>query len=283
MIVLPYLEPLIVPVIEISILSVVIYYILSLFWNTRAMDLVIGVALIFTVFIFVSFLPFPVLQTLLHSLVGVALISLLVIFQPELRQALAKLSVKGKRYREISEFDRFLDSLANSVYRMAERRIGALILLENHDSLDDFASKAVVLGSRFSSELLESIFASHSPLHDGAVVIRGTDIVAAGVILPLADDSTQISRSMGTRHRAALGITQLADALSVVVSEETGRVSIARDGIMTRGVKMGQFVGIISSVFKPRALESTRKMSVPWWRRWWRRGWNAVKANGQNQ
>jgi len=264
------LVPYLVPAVEISIISAVIYYLLSFFWNTRAMDLALGVIVFLALFLAASWLQFPVLQSLMHSFVSVAIIAMLIIFQPELRLALSKLSVKGKKYEELSEFDRFLDSLTNSVYRLSERRIGALIVLENQDSLDEFAARAVVLNGHFSSELLESLFTSSSPLHDGAVLIRGTTILAAAVILPLADDSSQISRSMGTRHRAALGITQLTDALSVVVSEETGKVSIARDGIMTRGVKMDRFKGIIRSIFNPPKSEIVAKLSLQDWLKSWK-------------
>jgi uncharacterized protein (TIGR00159 family) len=177
------------------------------------------------------------------------MIALLIIFQPELRLALSRLSVKGKKYREITEFDKFLDSIAQSVYRMSEKRIGALVVLENQDTLDEFAQKAVMLNAQFTPELLESIFTTTTPLHDGAVIIRGTTILSAATILPLADDSSQLAKSMGTRHRAGLGISQITDALVIVISEETGKVSIARDGIMTRGVKIDRFKGIIRSVY----------------------------------
>lgn len=241
--------PYIVPAFEIFIISFILYFLLSFFWNTRAMDLAVGIFVFLAIFSVASWLHFPVLQALLKYFVNAAVIGILIIFQPEIRIALSKLSMKGKKYEEQSELDRFLDSLCLSVYRMAERKIGALIVLENQDGLDELASKSVVLRAQFSSELLESIFISSSPLHDGAVIIRGTTILAAGVILPLADDSSQISRSMGTRHRAALGITQHCDALSIVVSEETGKVSIAREGIMTKGVKSDRFKGILRSIF----------------------------------
>src|SRR6185436_13003680 len=115
----------------------------------------------------------------------------------------------------------------------------------------EYADKAVLLNARFSPELLETIFITSTPLHDGAVIIRGTTIISAATILPLADDSTQLSKSMGTRHRAGLGISQITDALIIVVSEETGKVSIARDGIMTRGIKIDRFKGVIRSIFTP--------------------------------
>lgn len=241
----------IVPFLEIVIIAIMIYYLLSFFWNTRAMDLVFGLLAFLALYAASSWFHLPVLQKLLLYFVNVAVIALLIIFQPELRLALSRLSVKGKKYREITEFDKFLDTIAQSVYRLSERRVGALILLENQDSLDEFANKAVILNAEFTPELLESIFITTTPLHDGAVIVRGTTILSAATILPLADDSTQLAKSMGTRHRAGLGISQVTDALIIVVSEETGKVSIARDGIMTRGIKIDRFKGIIRSVFNP--------------------------------
>jgi len=234
------------------------------------MDLILGVTAFLFLFLMASWLEFPVIKSIMQSFAGVAMIALLIIFQPELRLALSKLSVKGRKYEALSEFDRFLDGLTNTVYRLSEKRIGALILIENQDNLDEFASRAVLLNSQFSAELLESLFTATSPLHDGAVIIRGTTILAAAAILPLADDSSQISRSMGTRHRAALGITQMTDALSIVVSEESGKVSIARDGIMTRGVKMDRFKGILRSIFNPPKAEIGRKLSLHDWLRSWK-------------
>lgn len=242
---------LLIPGLEIFIIAILVYYLLSFFWNTRAMDLIFGLLAFLSLYTASRLFHLPVLQKLMLNFVNVAVIALLIIFQPELRLALSRLSVKGKKYREITEFDKFLDSIAQSVYRLSERRIGALVLLENQDSLDEFANKAVILNANFSPELLESIFITTTPLHDGAVIIRGTTILSAATILPLADDSTQLAKSMGTRHRAGLGISQITDALIIVISEETGKVSIARDGIMTRGIKIDRFKGIIRSVFNP--------------------------------
>jgi diadenylate cyclase len=241
----------ITPFLEMLIIAIILNYLLSLFWNTRSMDLVLGLLAFLLIFAASSWLNLPILHKLMLLVANYAVIAILIIFQPELRVALSKLSLKGKRYREITEFDKFLDQLANSTYRLAEKRIGALIVLENEDSLDEYSNKAVLLNAHFSSELLESIFATATPLHDGAVIIRDLTIVAASVILPLAEDSSQLTRSIGTRHRAGLGASQLTDALIIVVSEETGKVSIAREGIMTRGVKIDRFKGIIRSLFTP--------------------------------
>lgn len=245
------LQQFLVPSVEILIIAILIYYTLSFFWNTRAMDLVFGLLAFISFYAASIWFNLPVLNKLMFYFVNVAVLALVVIFQPELRLALSRLSVKGKKYKEITEFDKFLDNLAQSIYRMSERRIGALVLLENQNSLDEYANKAVLLNAHFSPELLESIFITTTPLHDGAVIIRGTTLVSAATILPLADDSTQLAKSMGTRHRAGLGISQITDAIIIVISEETGKVSIARDGIMTRGIKIDRFKGIIRSVFNP--------------------------------
>lgn len=241
------------PLLEVVIITVMINYLLSLIWNTRSMDLVIGFIAFLFIFGLSSVLKLPVLHQIMILIGQVAMVAIIIIFQPEIRVALSKLSFKGRRFKAITEFDRFLDHLANSAYRLAEKRTGALIVIENEDSLEEYAQKAVMVDGTFSSELLETIFASSTPLHDGAVIIRERTVIAAAVILPLAEDPSQLSKSMGTRHRAALGLSHLTDALVIVISEETGKVSIARDGIITRGVKIDRFKGIIRSIFNPPA------------------------------
>jgi uncharacterized protein (TIGR00159 family) len=247
---MPILDSLI-PLIEIVVISIGINYLLSFFWNTRSMDLVLGLIAFLVIFAVSSWLNFPILHKITLLVANVAAIALLIIFQPELRVALSKLSFKGKRFKEFTEYDKFLDQLTNSIYRMSEKRVGALIVMEKEDIFDELSNKAVRLNADFSSELLESIFVASTPLHDGAVILRDKKIIAASVILPLAEDSSQLARSMGTRHRAALGASQLSDAIILVVSEESGKVSLARDGVITRGVKADRFKAIIRSIFTP--------------------------------
>lgn len=240
-----------IPFLEVSIMAAIIYYFLSFFWNTRAMDVIFGILAFLLLYAFSGVFDLQVIHAFILYFINGAVLALMIIFQPEIRLALSKLSFKSKKYREMTEFDKFLESIAQSVYRMSEKRIGALILLENQDSLDEYANKAVILNAKFSPELLETIFISNTPLHDGAVLIRGMTILSAATILPLADDSSQITKSMGTRHRAGLGISQLTDAFVIAVSEETGKVSIARDGMMTRGIKIDRFKGVLRSIFNP--------------------------------
>ena len=256
----------ITPFLEVLIIAAMLNYVLSFIWNTKSMDLVLGFFAFLLILAASSWLNLPVLHRIMVLIGNVLFIAVIVIFQPELRMALSKLSLKGRRYREVTEFDKFLDHLAGSVYRMSEKRIGALIAMENEDSLEEYGQKAVMLNGVFSPELLETIFATNTPLHDGAVILRDKIILAAAVILPLAEDSSQLAKSMGTRHRAGLGLSHMTDALVIVVSEETGKVSIAREGIMTRGVKIDRFKGIIRSIFNPpsRGAESGKFKIIEW-------------------
>lgn len=248
----------ITPFLEMVIIAIMLNYLLSLFWNTRTMDVLLGLFAFLFIFGVSSILNLPILHKITLVLANVATFAILIIFQPELRLALSKLSLKGKKHKEMTEFERFLDQLCNSIHRLSDKRTGALIVMENEDSLGEYANKAVTLGAQFSSELLESIFATTTPLHDGAVILRGKTIVAAAVILPLSEDSSQLGRSMGTRHRAALGLSQQTDALIIVISEESGKISVAREGIITRGIKLDRFKGILRSVFTPPTEKEVR-------------------------
>jgi diadenylate cyclase len=255
----------ITPFVEIALIAIMLNYALSFFWNTKSMDLVLGILAFLLILGTSSWLDLPVLHKLMILIGNVAVIAIIIIFQPELRVAFSKLSLKGKLYREVTEFDKFLDHLAASDYPMSEKRIGALIAIENEDSLEEYAQKAVLLNANFSPELLETIFSMNTPLHDGAVIFRDKTILAAAVILPLAEDASQLAKSMGTRHRAGLGLSHITDSLVIVVSEETGKVSIAREGIMTRGVKMDRFKGILRSIFNPPPRMTPTKFSFLEW------------------
>lgn len=254
------------PLVEILCIAFMVNYLLRFFWGTRAMDLILGFIALLVLFSCSRWFGLPVLEKILFNIVNVAVLAVLILFQPELRLALSKLHFKGRRHREVHAFDEFLEALALVVYRLAERRTGALIVLEKKDALHEFLSSGLSLQAQFSAELLETLFVQGSPLHDGAVVIRGRTIVAARVILPLTEESTlHLSSSMGTRHRAALGISQKSDAVALAISEETGRVSIARDGILTRGVKIDRFKGILRSLFVPSPLPSSTPFKLLGW------------------
>lgn len=260
------------PYVEILIIAIMMNYLLSFFWNTRSSDLMFGVVAFLFILVASSWFNLPILHQILVLVSNVALIALIIIFQPELRAAFSRLSVKGKRTSQPwSDFDRFLDQLTKSIYRFSERQTGALVVLENRDALNEFIERSTHLNAMFSSELLETIFMHASPLHDGAVVIRNTTILAAGVILPLAEESCTQIRSVGTRHHAALGLSQTTDSVIVVVSEENGKVSIARDGTLTRGIKTDRFQGILRSIFSSQK-NTPPKSGMSWPRFRWK-GW----------
>ncbi len=238
------------PLIEILFIACMLNYLVSFFWKTKSMDLALGFVAFFLVLGVSSWINLPVLHKILLFAGNLAPLAVVILFQAELRTALSKLSWKGSRYQEMTAFDKFLDQFTSSVYRMSEKQIGALIAIEKNDSLEEFVQKAVLLHAQFSSELLETIFVSRTPLHDGGVIMRNQTILAAASIFPLAEDSAELGRAtMGTRHRAALGLSQTVDALIVVVSEETGKVSIAREGVMTRGIRSDRFKAILRTIF----------------------------------
>ncbi|MEG0037258.1 MAG: diadenylate cyclase CdaA [Victivallaceae bacterium] len=250
-----------VPIFEILIIWTVFNYLVELLWGTRAMDVVLG----FLSFLFLFFLAtkfdLPVIRKLMLYIVNIAAIAVFIIFQPEIRLALSKVRFKSRKYM-IQDHEKFIDNLALCVYHMSEKQIGALIVLENKHLLEEYSTSAVFIDANFSPELLEAIFQPTSPLHDGAVIIHGTTVSYAGVILPLSQDASQLSKTMGTRHRAALGASQKSDVVVIVVSEENGKVSVSRDGILTRGIKIDRFKAILKSVF---VSETTNSKSFRSW------------------
>ncbi|WP_375793148.1 diadenylate cyclase CdaA [Chlamydia sp. 12-01] len=250
------------PLLEIILIWVMLNYLLKFFWGTRAMDVVFGLLAFLFLFVLADKLHFPIIRRLMLHVVNVAAIVVFIIFQPEIRLALSRVRFHGRKF-VIDLQDQFIEHLTSCIYQMSERQVGALVVLENKDSFDEFLSfSSVKINADFSEELLETIFEPSSPLHDGAVILRAETIAYARVVLPLAQDTTQLSRSMGTRHRAALGASQRTDALIIIVSEENGYVSLSRDGILTRGVKMDRFKAVLRSILALK--ERKRKPFSSW-------------------
>ncbi|AAX50262.1 hypothetical membrane spanning protein [Chlamydia trachomatis A/HAR-13] len=185
------------PLLEIALIWVVLNYLLKFFWGTGAMDLVFGLLSFLCLFVLAEKLHLPVIRNLMLHVVNIAAIVVFIIFQPEIRLALSRIRLCREKF-VINMQDEFIDHLTACIYRMAERQIGALIVLENERLLNDLLNlSAVKINADFSEELLEAIFEPSSHLHDGAVLMRGKTISYARVILPLAHDTTQLSRSHG--------------------------------------------------------------------------------------
>jgi diadenylate cyclase len=218
--------------VDIAVVAVIVYLLLTVVRGTRAIQMLLGVAVLVLASLAARALDLHSLGWLLDSLWSFWVVVLVVLFQPELRRALAWVG-QGEGLRSLlaggSGATRVVDEVTSVTGSLADRRIGALIVLERGTGLRQYAELGVALDALVSADLLISVFLPYSPLHDGAVFIRGGRVVAAGCFLPLSRNP-QLGRTLGTRHRAALGITEETDAIAVVASEETGRLSLAVAG-----------------------------------------------------
>ncbi len=221
--------------VDILLVAVVLYRVFVMFKETRAVQMLLGLGGLMVA----SFLArhFELFSTswLLDNFWSFWVLALIVLFQPELRRALAQLG-QSRLFQSMSlaareERSQLLDEVIKAADALASKRIGALIVLERATGLRNYAELGVPLDATVSADLLVSLFLPYSPLHDGAVFIRGDRVAAAGCFLPLSRN-TQLGRAMGTRHRAALGLAEETDAVVMVVSEESGRISLAVDGQM---------------------------------------------------
>ncbi len=228
--------------VEVIIISIIVYEILLWIKNTRAWTLLKGILVILAFTLFAAIFHLDTILWILERISYIAVTALVIIFQPELRKALEQLGSQSVWNGLTSAITRSDDNtmskeaasqISKAVYEMAKVRTGALIVIEQNESLDEFVKTGITINGEVSSGLLINIFEKNTPLHDGAVIIKGDIVVAATCYLPLSDNM-DISKDLGTRHRAALGISEVTDSLTIVVSEETGRVSIAYRGQLTR-------------------------------------------------
>lgn len=224
-------------VIDISIVAFVLYKLLLLIRGTRAEQVLKGLAILLFATNLSEILQFNTIYWILKNTATVGVIALLIVFQPELRKALEQIG-RGQlldRFFLQDEKDPtiLINEIVRSVQNLARLKTGALIVIERKTGINEIIETGVKIDGQLSGALLENIFIVNTPLHDGAVVIRGDRIAAAGCFLPLTDN-TNISKQLGTRHRAALGISEISDAIAIVVSEETGVISLASNGKLTR-------------------------------------------------
>lgn len=226
-------------VVDISLVAYVIYKAITIIRGTRAVQLVKGIAVILAVWFISSFFGLRTLQWIMGNSVTYGLLAIIIIFQPELRRALEQLGrgrLFGRAYYvEEDETLKTIDAIMKSTKYMAKRRIGALISIERETGMNDYIETGISMDANITSELLINTFIPNTPLHDGAVVMRENKIAAAACYLPLSENPF-ISKELGTRHRAALGVSEVTDALTLAVSEETGSISITKNGDLHRDV-----------------------------------------------
>ena len=218
-------------VLDIVVVALIIYRVLALFRGTRAVQITIGLGVLGAAAVAARALQLTSLTWLLDHFWSFWVVALIVVFQPELRRALGWIGQASllQRLTGGAERAQMVEEIVRAVDSLAARRIGALVVVERATGLRQYAELGVALDALVSSDLLTSVFLPYSPLHDGAVIVQGGRVVAAGCFLPLSRNM-QLGRALGTRHRAALGIAEETDAVSIAVSEETGGLSIAVSG-----------------------------------------------------
>jgi diadenylate cyclase len=241
--------------VDVLLIAVLIYAALRLLSGTRAMTQLRGVVALLLVFVVLGrALDLVVINYLVEHSVTALLVGAVIIFQPEIRRALDRLGRTGlSGWFRTAEYGDVIDAVSTAAGRLSAARHGAIVVIERETGLQDVIETGVPVDARVSPELLTSIFFPNSPLHDMAVVIRDQRVVAAGCVLPLASDPAD--RNLGTRHRAALGITEATDALAVVVSEETGEISVALGGRLTPVPDERRLRAVLEWVLEPQAAE----------------------------
>lgn len=258
-------------IIEIIILAFLIYHLVKWVKNTRAWALVKGLVVIMAFWLFAVVAQLNVILWIITNTINVGIIAIIILFQPEFRKALEQLGqkniVKGfivfddARDRNERFSDHTMNEIIRATFELARNKTGALIVLEGETPLKDYEGTGIFIDSLVSSELLINIFEHNTPLHDGAVIIRGNRIAAATCYLPLSDNM-QLSKDLGTRHRAGIGMSEVSDSLTIIVSEETGKVSIAQNGKLIRNVD-GDYLRVKLVAAQNKTIESKK---IRFWR-----------------
>ena len=224
-------------VLDILIVAFLVYKVLGFIRETRAEQLAKGIVVLVGATLLSNFFDLYTLHWLLSGVMTVGLVALVVIFQPELRRALEHLG-RSRFVNIMNDIDkedakRLVTEMVNAVETMSASRTGALMVIEKEITLNDIVETGTVIDARISAEMIGNVFYEGAPLHDGAMIIRGSRLYAAGCVLPLTQNK-ELSKELGTRHRAGIGITENSDALVIIVSEETGVISMAQNGVLTR-------------------------------------------------
>lgn len=225
--------------VDVLLVTFVIYKLIMIIRGTRAVQLLKGIVVIIAVWFLSGNLGLHTLRWIMSQAVIYGLLAIIIIFQPELRRALEQLG-RGKFLSRSStiddqEMEKSIDEIVKASMYMGKRRIGALISIERETGMNDYIETGISVKGKLTSELLINIFIPNTPLHDGAVIIKNQQIMAAGCYLPLSEDPF-ISKELGTRHRAALGISEVTDSVTLAVSEETGNISVTKNGELHRNL-----------------------------------------------
>jgi diadenylate cyclase len=235
-----------IDLLQILVVAAAFYYVLKLLARTRAIQMLAGLLVLALTYFLARLFDLLLIRYILEQLFQYGAIAALIVFHPELRAALARLG-QSRMIRLFNPMEEreVVEELVEAVERLTRAKIGAIIAVERDVSLDEYAETGTRIRARVAADLVLSLFAPYGPLHDGAVLIEGDTIIAAGVILPLTQFPVA-DRSLGTRHRAALGLSEETDALVVVVSEETSQISLAHRGRLARNVDLDRVRGALA-------------------------------------
>lgn len=235
-------------VVQIVIVAIGVYYILQLLARTRAMQMLFGLLLLAVIYFASELLGLALIGTILEYAFQYGVIAALIVFQPELRNALARLGQSPMmRIFNRMEESQVVEELVEGVERLSRAKIGGIVAIQREVGLDEYADTGTRIQARVSADIIVSIFAPYGPLHDGAVLVDGDTLIAAGVILPLTQFPVA-DKSLGTRHRAAIGLSEETDALVIVVSEENSQISMAQRGRLERNVSSERLRAALSGV-----------------------------------
>ncbi|AQW21877.1 TIGR00159 family protein [Lentilactobacillus curieae] len=230
--------------IDFVVVWILIYYLILMVRGTKAVQLLRGIVVIAIVKIISLWLGFPMVSWLVDQVLSWGVIAIIVVFQPEIRRGLEHLGrgslfVKGRKENKAAE--KLISELDKAIQYMSKRRIGALITIQMNTGLEEYIETGIDIDAEVTGELLINIFIPNTPLHDGAVIIKDNRVAVAAAYLPLSQ-SNLIPKELGTRHRAAVGISELTDAMTIVISEETGEVSITQNNELLRGMTQDDYI-----------------------------------------
>jgi len=234
-------------ILEVIILWVFYYMLLVFISGTRAVQVLKGVIVLVVIFIITKELNLETINWILTKMFTISIIAFLIIFQPELRRGLARIGQFGIFYRE----KQILDEISKAAIMLSKKKTGALIAIEKEIGLKPYIESGISIDSNVTCELINTIFMQNTPLHDGGIIIQGSRIAAAGCLFPLTQNP-HVSKALGTRHRAAMGLSEETDAIVVVVSEETGDISISVSGKLNRNIDEKDAAKILGNVYRPR-------------------------------
>ena len=243
--------------VEVAILWFVFYMLLLFIKGTRTVQVLKGIIIIIIIFLISKEFGLESINWILAKLFTISVIAFVIIFQPELRRGLARIGQFGM----FSGQQHALDEIVRAALIASKKKLGALIAIEREIGLKPYIESGIKMESHVTSEILNTIFSPNTPLHDGAAIVQGTIIAAAGCLLPLTQNP-HVSNALGTRHRAAMGLSEETDAVVVVVSEETGDISISVNGRLTRHLDGKEFGRVLNNIFRPK---KSRKSVFDFW------------------